>query len=115
MICERCLDLIDAADASFCPRCGRNLAAIRTHVPTVEELRTLESQIVEALPRLRELRSCFEAHRREAVARGHQPALDLAERRLAFLTRVERRLEEQLLAARQQLSSHGGASGHSSP
>jgi hypothetical protein len=104
MICMRCFDLLDLATANFCPRCGRNLRAVRRHTPTVEELTAFADEVSGLLPRLSELRDSLERRRRELVAHGNQPALNLVEKRLALLARVRRRLEEHLVMARRELS-----------
>lgn len=94
MLCSRCLDLIDVTDANFCSRCGRNLASIRTKTLDAAELHEL-------LPRLAEIRRWLYQCRDEARTVGHAAAVDLVEKRLAFLARIEQRLEQRLHLARE--------------
>jgi hypothetical protein len=98
---------MNLGNASFCPRCGRDLKSISTHRPTIRELRTFESQIAEILPRLREMRERLNKQRREAMASGHQAANHLIQRRLALWSRIERRLEGHLQRAKQLLRDAG--------
>lgn len=107
MMCGRCFDLLGLDGANFCPRCGRYLK-VQTHVPTVEELRAFVDAVSLLLPRIREVRGWLDGCRREAIARRQQPSLDLANARLALLSRAERRLREHLLTARRRLSAEIG-------
>lgn len=99
MLCAQCLDLIDFPDANFCNRCGRNLASSRSQTPNL-------ARIAELVPRLKEMHSWLDQRRREAAEIGCPAIADLLDRRLAFVARVGRRLEEHLRTARQRLS-HG--------
>ena len=100
MICSRCLDLIDVTSANFCSRCGRNLVAIRSKTLEPAELHELEARLGELLSRLAEIRRWLDQCHREARQHEHAAEIDLVEKRLVLVTRLEQRLNTRLLAAR---------------
>ncbi len=103
MLCSRCLAIIDMADANFCPRCGNSLKSLRTYTPTFDEFQAFESRVAELLPRLTKMHDWLNQCRDEATVSGSTAALDLSQKRLLLLERVERRLEEHLRVARRRL------------
>ena len=78
---------------------------------TLAELRAFEVEVAGLLPRWKELHAWLDRCRREAVSSRHAAALELTEKRLVFLVRVERRLEEHLDAARRRLADLDGRVG----
>lgn len=90
-LCIHCLG--ERPHANYCPSCGRHLGVANPDAPALTDLGSFEARVSAFLPRLSEMHAWLSGCHRDAAKSRDAPALDLVQKRLPFLLRVERRPE----------------------